>query len=186
MRICYYLLKKSLMNKTSFFVWYVSKSYYKNKNKGNVNKGNLQLNGISLIEWVKLPKQQNSSRPQNSINKSSMFRCAKNWMCLKRFFKKQKQIYSYFRGCLHRPWKSLKWIFRFSADFHIIYLLAKFSKERIKFTVHKMKFSIKDFFSKCDQIRKKLRIWSHLPEKSLMEDSIFVQWVYCLWDSFSQ
>ena len=33
-----------------------------------------------------------------------------------------------------------------------------------------MKFSIKDFFSKCDQIRRKLRIWSHLLKKSLMEN----------------
>ena len=31
----------------------------------------------------------------------------------------------------------------------------------------------KDFFSKCDQIRKKLRIWSHLLKKSLMENFIF-------------
>ena len=30
-----------------------------------------------------------------------------------------------------------------------------------------MKFSIKDFFSKCDLIRRKLWIWSHLLEKSL-------------------
>ena len=36
-----------------------------------------------------------------------------------------------------------------------------------------MKFCIKDFFSKCDQIRTFLRIWSHLLEKSLMEDFIF-------------
>ena len=36
-----------------------------------------------------------------------------------------------------------------------------------------MKFSIKDFFSKCDQIRSKLRIWSHLLKKSLMENFIF-------------
>ena len=36
----------------------------------------------------------------------------------------------------------------------------------------KMKFSIKDFFSKCDQIRSCLRIWSHLPKKSLMENFI--------------
>ena len=35
-----------------------------------------------------------------------------------------------------------------------------------------MKFSIKDFFSKCDQIRKNLRVWSHLPNKSLMENFI--------------
>ena len=30
-----------------------------------------------------------------------------------------------------------------------------------------------DFFSKCDQIRSFLRIWSHLVKKSLMEDLIF-------------
>ena len=35
----------------------------------------------------------------------------------------------------------------------------------------KMKFSNKDFFSKCDQ---KLRIWSHLLKKSLMENFIFL------------
>ena len=39
----------------------------------------------------------------------------------------------------------------------------------------KMKFSIKEFFSKCDQIRRTLRIWSHLMKKSLME--FFVQCV---------
>ena len=37
----------------------------------------------------------------------------------------------------------------------------------------KMKFFVKDFFSKCDQIRRKLRIWSHLLRKSLMENFIF-------------
>ena len=35
-------------------------------------------------------------------------------------------------------------------------------------TAQKMKFSIKNFLSKCDQIRRKLRIWSHLLKKSLM------------------
>ena len=40
-------------------------------------------------------------------------------------------------------------------------------------TVQKLKFSVKDFFSKCDQIRRKLWIWSHLLKKSLMEDLIF-------------
>ena len=38
-----------------------------------------------------------------------------------------------------------------------------------------MKFSIKDFFSKCDQISRKLRIWSHLLKKSFMEN-------FTLWD----
>ena len=36
-----------------------------------------------------------------------------------------------------------------------------------------MKFSIKDFFSKCDQIRSLLWIWSHLLKKALMENFIF-------------
>ena len=41
------------------------------------------------------------------------------------------------------------------------------------FIAQKMKFSFKDFFCKCDQIPKKLRIWSHLLKKSLMENFIF-------------
>ena len=41
------------------------------------------------------------------------------------------------------------------------------------FTAQKMKFTIKGFFSKCDQIRSFLRIWSRLLKKSLMENSIF-------------
>ena len=36
-----------------------------------------------------------------------------------------------------------------------------------------MKFSIKDFFIKCDQTRRKLWIWSHLLKKSLMENFNF-------------
>ena len=40
-------------------------------------------------------------------------------------------------------------------------------------TAQKMKFSIKDFFRKRDQIRSFLRIWSHLLKKSLMENFIF-------------
>ena len=40
-------------------------------------------------------------------------------------------------------------------------------------TAQKRKFSIKEFFSKCDQIRRKLRIWSHLLKKPLMKNFIF-------------
>ena len=36
-------------------------------------------------------------------------------------------------------------------------------------TAQKIKFSIKNFISNCDQIRRKLPIWSHLLKKSLME-----------------
>ena len=41
-------------------------------------------------------------------------------------------------------------------------------------TAQKVKFSIKDFFCKCDQIRSFLRIWSHLLKKSLTENFIFL------------
>ena len=36
-----------------------------------------------------------------------------------------------------------------------------------------MKFSIKDFFGNCDQIRWKSQIWSHFLKKTLMENFIF-------------
>ena len=50
-----------------------------------------------------------------------------------------------------------------------------FLMPRFSISLHKkMKFSIKDFFSKCDQIRSVLRIWSHLLQKSLMENFIFL------------
>ena len=40
------------------------------------------------------------------------------------------------------------------------------------FRCAKMTFSIKDFISKCDQIRSLLRIWFHLLNKSSMENLI--------------
>ena len=41
-----------------------------------------------------------------------------------------------------------------------------------------MKYSIKDFLSKFDQIHRKLRIWSNLLKKSLMENFIFLKIFY--------
>ena len=38
-----------------------------------------------------------------------------------------------------------------------------------------MKFSIKDFFSKCDQIR---RIWTHFLKKFLMEKFVFCALIF--------
>ena len=40
------------------------------------------------------------------------------------------------------------------------------SSQGILHAAQKRKFSMKDFFSKCDQIRSFLRIWSHLLKKS--------------------
>ena len=41
-----------------------------------------------------------------------------------------------------------------------------------------MKFLIKDFFNKCDQIHSFLWIWAHLLEKTLRENFIFCE-VFC-------
>ena len=41
-----------------------------------------------------------------------------------------------------------------------------------RITAQKMKFSIKGFFGKCDQICSFMRIWSHLLKKSLMDKFI--------------
>ena len=43
----------------------------------------------------------------------------------------------------------------------------------ITLTAQKIKFFIEDLLSQCDQIRRKLQIWSHLLKKSLMENFIF-------------
>ena len=48
-------------------------------------------------------------------------------------------------------------------------------------TAQKMKFSIKDSFSKCDQIRRKPRIWSHLLKKKLIDlklDTVYLLSVF--------
>ena len=54
----------------------------------------------------------------------------------------------------------------------ITFILEKSASHRT-LTARKMEFSIKDFFSKCDQIHRKLQIWSHFLKKSLMENFIF-------------
>ena len=53
------------------------------------------------------------------------------------------------------------------------------------YTAQKMKFPIKDFSSKCDEIRSFLQIWSHLPGKSFMENIIFYTCYMCRLNSFS-
>ena len=81
------------------------------------------------------------------------------------------QSISLFEKMLHR---------RCSTRFSLLYLLSNLyillsnmSITNPQITAQKMEFPIKDFFSKCDQIRRKLRIWSHLLKKSLVEKFIF-------------
>ena len=70
------------------------------------------------------------------------------------FVEKGSQIFCYFSAYNTRK-NRLNLVFR------------EFS---VSINAQKIKFSIKDFFSKCDQMRRKLRIWSHLLKKSLMEN----------------
>ena len=57
------------------------------------------------------------------------------------------------------------------------YQKMKFDQVTEWYTAQKLKFSIKNFFSKCGPIRRKcyffLRIWLNLLKKSLMENFIF-------------
>ena len=53
--------------------------------------------------------------------------------------------------------------------------------KRVNNTAQKMKFSIKDFFGKCDQIRSFLWIWLYLLKKSLTENFIFCVVQLFLW-----
>ena len=75
---------------------------------------------------------------------------------------------------------------RFSVLKCVIYTLESFQslisinsqsfKKVVRVPLHKiMKFFMTDFFDKCNQIRRKLTICSHLLEKSVMENFIFVQ-----------
>ena len=59
----------------------------------------------------------------------------------------------------------------------------KNNTNHVNITSQKVKFSIKDIFSKCDQICRKLWIWSQLLKKSLMENFIFCA-VYLISDNW--
>ena len=53
-------------------------------------------------------------------------------------------------------------------------LKLKKNAKKVEGSLHKkIKFSMKYFFSKCDQIRRKLQIWSYLLKKFFMENFIF-------------
>ena len=94
------------------------------------------------------------------------------------FYTPWKRLKTYgfltFPGGVQKCDTGLKWVNRYIRNlsdglkFYFRQVQANFFH-----TAQKMKFFIEDFFSKCDQIHKKLRIWSHLLKKSLMENFIF-------------
>ena len=55
----------------------------------------------------------------------------------------------------------------------IIFISSIAYSTKVNLTTQKMKFPIKYFFSKCDQICRKLHIWSYLPKKSQMDSFNF-------------
>ena len=59
------------------------------------------------------------------------------------------------------------------SPFRVLWVETFFRPWSLRKLHKKMKFFIKDFFNKFDQIRRKLRIWSHLLKKSLIETFIF-------------
>ena len=97
--------------------------------------------------------------------------------CPTSFFTERLKIRSTPCICKYCPGVKMFWGYMFFDQF----ILQRYGKERPKVnetfltldTSQKIKFSIKDFFSKCDQIRRKLEIWSNLWKKSLMENRIF-------------
>ena len=69
----------------------------------------------------------------------------------------------------------------YSDTFHTMYkmhIIMQYTHFESLNNIHctKMKFSIKDLFSKCEQIHKKPRIWSYLLKKSLIKNFLMVQW----------
>ena len=62
--------------------------------------------------------------------------------------------------------------FYFINHSHSLYIMVQ-GECLVFLSLQQMKFSIKDFFSKFDQICRFLRTWSHLLRKSWMEDFIF-------------
>ena len=75
----------------------------------------------------------------------------------------------------------IKWIIwlllyqkTYGLNLFIIFKGFSVARNCLTYSLHeKKKFYIKSFFSKCDQICRKLRIWSYLLKKSLMENFIF-------------
>ena len=80
-----------------------------------------------------------------------------------------------FLACLGQPATSQRFLFVSPEKFFLMFS----GDMKREHTAQKMKFSIKDFFNKCDQIRRKLRISSHLLKKSLMENFILCTVTLC-------
>ena len=68
----------------------------------------------------------------------------------------------------------------FSQVYHVLgaTIMVFFQIPRYHSLHKKMKFCNKNLFSKFDQIRRKLQIWSHLLKKSLMENVLYSDYYF--------
>ena len=98
------------------------------------------------------------------------------WSLSSRSRSRNEKILEFIHNAI--KWKVVVWC---------LSLLLKFIQPS-QILVHctKMKLSIKDFFSKCEQIRRKLWIWSHLLKKSLIENFMFMHWFLRRFTYYSQ
>ena len=121
------------------------------------------------FQALKLTDYQNLSIPVFfTFFKLSFFYLLRICVILKRFMNRPLWTTRYlFSKCKNHGWIVVIEINKKARQIH------RLKSWIFTFTAQKMKFSIKDFSSKCDQIRSKLRIWSYLLGKSSMENFIF-------------
>ena len=88
------------------------------------------------------------------------------------YFKKMQKYMSQ-RPCITAIYPHV-WQFNSQVSWLVFMNLSSFTMNmKYTQTAQKIKFSIKDIFSECDQIGRKLQIWSHCWKKSLMENFFF-------------
>ena len=140
-----------------------------------VFKRHLEINAISL-QYNKYEDATTCKTIIRYVANSLYLPCAEQDMSIRGEYYKEFIDHFYVK-LTHSVFK------QFENDVLVVFRLGdiKLLEDRLKnpqnfcYSTQKMKFSIKDFSCKCDQIRSFLQIWSDLPKKSLMENFIFVQ-----------
>ena len=123
------------------------------------------INAIASLEIIKCGCMQGAL---TQILGKSEQKCAKNQAFFSKLcssFFKIKEFFPLEFSFLLRCWLLYGYFRKASNKAYI------WNKRR--YTAQNMKFSIKDFFSKCNQIYSFLWMWSYLLKKSLMKNFIF-------------
>ena len=88
-------------------------------------------------------------------------------------------FFTFFKFCkLYQITQSIKFFVLLTMQCSVVMLLQRHHQlkskgDKFTHTAQKVRFSIKDFFSQCDQIHSFIRIWSQLLKKSLIENFTF-------------